>query len=41
VAGELRYSDGIYASIEPNELKEIVNVWQPKLSQLKSEQGKK
>jgi 5-methylthioadenosine/S-adenosylhomocysteine deaminase len=41
VAGELRFSDGIYASIEPNELKEIVNVWQPKLSQLKSEQGKK
>ena len=41
VAGELRYSDGIYANIEPNELKEIVNVWQPKLSQLKSEQGKK
>ncbi len=35
VAGELRYSNGIYASIEPNELKEIINSWQPKLRQHK------
>jgi len=41
VAGELRYSHGIYANIEPNELKEIIHVWQPKLSQLKLEQHKK
>lgn len=31
VGGELRYSDGIYANIEPVELKEIINTWQPKL----------
>ncbi len=31
VAGELRYSDGLYANIEPLELKEIINTWQPKL----------
>jgi len=35
VAGELRYDQGVYANIEPNELKEIVNTWQPKLWQLK------
>jgi 5-methylthioadenosine/S-adenosylhomocysteine deaminase len=35
VAGELRYDNGVYANIEPNELKEIVNKWQPKLWQLK------
>jgi 5-methylthioadenosine/S-adenosylhomocysteine deaminase len=35
VAGELRYCDGIYANIELNELKEIINTWQPKLSQHK------
>ena len=37
VAGELRYSHGIYANIEPYELKEIINTWQPKLGQLKAE----
>ncbi len=31
VAGELRYSNGLYANIEPLELKEIINTWQPKL----------
>lgn len=31
VAGELKYSNGIYANIEPMELKEIVKKWQPKL----------
>jgi 5-methylthioadenosine/S-adenosylhomocysteine deaminase len=31
VAGELRYSSGLYANIEPLELKEIINTWQPKL----------
>lgn len=31
VAGELRYSNGIYANIEPLELKEIIQTWQPKL----------
>ena len=31
VAGELRYSNGLYANIEPVELKEIINTWQPKL----------
>ncbi len=35
VAGELRYSNGVYANIEPNELKEIINTWQPKLKQHK------
>jgi 5-methylthioadenosine/S-adenosylhomocysteine deaminase len=35
VAGELRYSHGVYANIEPNELKEIINTWQPKLWKLK------
>lgn len=32
VAGALKYSNGIYANIEPIELKEIVNKWQPKLT---------
>lgn len=31
VAGELRYSNGVYANIEPLELKEIIQKWQPKL----------
>lgn len=31
VAGELKYSNGIYANIEPIELKEIIKKWQPKL----------
>jgi 5-methylthioadenosine/S-adenosylhomocysteine deaminase len=31
VAGELRYSKGLYANIEPLELNEIINTWQPKL----------
>lgn len=35
VAGELRYRDGIYAGIEPVELKEITSVWQSKLMQFK------
>ncbi len=35
VAGELRYSNGMYANIEPNELKEIISTWQPKLKQHK------
>lgn len=35
VAGELRYSNGVYSNIEPNELKEIINTWQPKLRQHK------
>lgn len=35
VAGELRYSNGVYANIEPIELKDIINTWQPKLRQYK------
>ncbi len=35
VAGELRYSEGAFANIEPKELQEIIQVWQPKLSQIK------
>ena len=35
VAGELRYSNGLYANIEPMELKEIIQKWQPKLKQHK------
>lgn len=35
VAGELRFDHGVYAGIEPNELKEIISIWQPKLSQHK------
>lgn len=40
VAGELRYQklagqNGVYADIEPAEIKEIVEVWQPKLNQYK------
>ncbi len=35
VAGELRYSNGLYANIEPMELKEIIQKWQPKLRQHK------
>ncbi|MGB4812361.1 MAG: TRZ/ATZ family hydrolase [Methylophilaceae bacterium] len=34
VAGDLRYCAGVFANIEPSELTEIVNTWQPKLSQL-------
>ena len=40
VAGELRYSNGVYANIEPMELKEIINTWQPKLMQHKLKQHK-
>ena len=36
VAGELRYSNGVYANVEPIELKEIINTWQPKLRQYKN-----
>jgi 5-methylthioadenosine/S-adenosylhomocysteine deaminase len=35
VAGELRYSNGSYANIEPVELKEIIQTWQPKLRHYK------
>ena len=35
VAGELRYSHGLFAHCEPAELKEIVQLWQPKLTQMK------
>jgi len=35
VAGELRYSNGVYANLEPIELKDIINIWQPKLRQYK------
>lgn len=40
VAGELRYQklkgqDGVYANIEPSELKEITSVWQSRLAQFK------
>mgnify|MGYP000196813896 CR=1 FL=1 len=35
VAGELRYSNGLYANIEPMELKENIQKWQPKLKQHK------
>lgn len=35
VAGKLRYSNGLYAGIEPLELKEIIQKWQPKLTRLK------
>ncbi len=38
VAGELRYSNGVYSNIEPMELKEIINTWQPKLMQHKLKQ---
>jgi 5-methylthioadenosine/S-adenosylhomocysteine deaminase len=31
VAGELRYANGVYANIEPNELKAIIRRWQPKV----------
>lgn len=31
VAGELRYSNGLYANIEPLELNEIISTWQSKL----------
>lgn len=40
VAGELRYQklagqNGVYANMEPAELKEIIETWQPKLNQYK------
>jgi 5-methylthioadenosine/S-adenosylhomocysteine deaminase len=35
VAGGLRYCEGAFANIEPNELKHIVKTWQPKLQQIK------
>ena len=35
VAGELCYSNGLYANIEPMELKEIIQKWHPKLKQHK------
>jgi 5-methylthioadenosine/S-adenosylhomocysteine deaminase len=36
VAGELRYSNGVFTNIEPSELKEIIQTWQPKLRQYKN-----
>lgn len=36
VAGSLCYANGSYAHIEPLELKEIVQTWQPKLRQYKN-----
>lgn len=36
VAGELRYCNGVYANIEPMELKEILEKWQPRLAQHKN-----
>ena len=35
VAGELRYCNGVYANIEPQEIKDIVNTWQVKIEQVK------
>jgi 5-methylthioadenosine/S-adenosylhomocysteine deaminase len=35
VDGTLRYCNGLYANIEPLELKEIIQSWQPKLKQFK------
>jgi len=35
VDGTLRYCNGLYADIEPIELKEIIQTWQPKLKQYK------
>jgi 5-methylthioadenosine/S-adenosylhomocysteine deaminase len=35
VAGKLCYSNGLYANIEPMELKEIIQKWQPRLKQHK------
>jgi len=35
VAGALQYCNGVYANIEPIELKEIIQTWQPKLKQYK------
>ncbi len=35
VAGALCYCNGVYANIEPIELKEIIQKWQPKLKQYK------
>ncbi len=40
VAGELRYCEGVFANIEPSELKEIIHTWQPQLQQFKSQQLK-
>lgn len=35
VAGELRYANGVYANIEPNELNAIIRQWQPKVERYK------
>lgn len=35
VAGELRYENGVYANVEPNELKAIIRQWQPKVGVFK------
>lgn len=35
VAGTLCFSNGVYANIEPIELKEIIQKWQPRLKQFK------
>jgi hypothetical protein len=31
----MRYCNGVYANIEPQELKDIVNTWQVKIQQVK------
>lgn len=36
VAGELQYSQGAFANIEPSELKDIIHLWQPKLRPYKN-----
>lgn len=35
VAGELRYREGVFANVEPSELKNVIKTWQPRLSQFK------
>lgn len=36
VAGELRYSNGVFANIAPIAIKDIIQTWQPKLRQYKN-----
>lgn len=35
MAGELRYSEGVFANVEPSELNNVIKTWQPRLSQFK------
>jgi 5-methylthioadenosine/S-adenosylhomocysteine deaminase len=37
VSGQLRYNDKKYSHIDPVQLKQIISIWQPKLSQLKND----